>query len=408
LTDVRPLDGVRVLDLTRLLPGAYATLLLADLGAEVIKIEDPRGGDTMRSLPTAGSRNYFELLNRGKRSVTLDLRSPEAATVLDALCAKADVVIDSFRPSTARRLGVGIDTLRQRHPHLVCASITGFGQTGPYAERAAHDINYQALAGLLVQAAGGVLSQSSVAGLNQSSGAGPRQPPVSDASVSHSTVSGPSQPPGSSQQLETDSGLRLETVHAPRLPGPLVGDIGAATEAAIRILAALLLRARTGTGSIVDVSIHEAALAWAMFPTTGELANACYTLYETADGQWLALGALEPKFWTGFCEGIRRPDLVPLQHARGDERTWVESEVRRVMLGLTRDEWLTRFAGVEVCLTPVYTPEEVAADPHLTARSQPDKPSVPAPALGGDTDAVLDAAGIAGPERARLRGAGVI
>ena len=145
----RPLDGVRVLDLTRLLPGAYATLLLADLGADVVKVEDPRGGDGMRSLPTAGRRPYFELLNRGKRSVTLDLRSPDAAAVLDALCAKADVVVDSFRPSTARRLGVDAAALHARHPHLVCASISGFGQTGPYAERAAHDINYQALAGLL-------------------------------------------------------------------------------------------------------------------------------------------------------------------------------------------------------------------------------------------------------------------
>ncbi|PYR40477.1 MAG: hypothetical protein DMF95_33425 [Acidobacteria bacterium] len=147
---MRPLDGVRVLDVTRLLPGSYATLLLADLGADVVKVEDPRGGDGMRTLPLADGRNvYFELLNRNKRSVTLDLRSPDAAAVLDALCAHADVIVDSFRPSTARRLRVDPAVLRARHPHLVCASISGFGQSGPYAERAAHDINYQALAGLL-------------------------------------------------------------------------------------------------------------------------------------------------------------------------------------------------------------------------------------------------------------------
>jgi alpha-methylacyl-CoA racemase len=356
LTTVRPLDGIRVLDLTRLLPGAYATLLLADLGAEVVKIEDPRGGDGMRSLPTTARRDYFALLNRNKRSVTLDLRSPEAARVLDALCARADVVVDSFRPSTARRLGVDGETLRARHPHLVCASISGFGQAGPYAERAAHDINYQALAGLLVP--------SSV------------------------------------------SGLRLQT--APVTPGPLVADIGAATQAAIRILAALLLRGRTGAGSIVDVSIHDAAMEWAMFPTTGELANACYTSYETADGQWLALGALEPKFWQGFCEQLGRPDLVPLQHAQGDERVRVENEVRRVMLGLTRDEWLARFADADVCLTPIYTPEEVAADPQLKARLKADATNASAPALGADTDTVLDAAGIDPAERTRLRAAGVL
>src|SRR6185503_15652526 len=154
----------------------------------------------------------------------------------------------------------------------------------------------------------------------------------------------------------------------PIAPGALVADIGAAMQAATRIVAALFARERTGAGSAVDVSIHEAALAWGMFPTTAELANACYALYETSDGQWLALGALEPKFWKGFCERIGRPDLIALQHAHGDERTWVESEVRRVMLGLTRDEWLARFADADVCLTPIYTPEEVTADPHVKVR----------------------------------------
>jgi len=366
----QPLDGVRVLDLTRLLPGAYATLLLADLGADVVKVEDPRGGDGMRSLATAGGRRpYFELLNRNKRSVTLDLRSPDAAAVVDALCAKADVVVESFRPSTARRLGVNAATLHARHPHLVCASISGFGQTGPYGERAAHDINYQALAGLLL--------------------------------------------PGGSGTL--------------RMPGPLVGDIGAAMQAAIRILAALLQRGRSGAGSIVDVSIHDAAMAWAMFPTTDELANACYTIYETADGQWLALGALEPKFWTGFCERIGRPDLTPLQHAQGEERARVLREVQDVMRRRTRDEWLAAFADADVCLSAIYTPEEVAADPHVVAvRLKPDATDagtvrVPAhsssadkdrskggPALGADTDAVLEAAGIDAAQRARLRANGVL
>src|SRR5471032_2660178 len=148
---MRPLDGVRVLDLTRLLPGAYATLLLADLGADVVKVEAPRGGDGMRTLPPlASGRNvYFEALNRNKRSLTLDLRSPAAAAVLAALASRSDVIVDSFRPSTARRLGVDARTLGATHPRLICASISGFGQSGPYQEWAAHDINYQALAGLL-------------------------------------------------------------------------------------------------------------------------------------------------------------------------------------------------------------------------------------------------------------------
>ena len=343
---MRPIDGIRVLDLTRLLPGAYATLLLADLGAEVIKIEDPRGGDGMRSLRSHpdGRNPYFERLNRNKRSVTLDLRLPEAAAVLDALAVRADVFVDSFRPSTARRLRVDPETIRSRHPHLVCASISGFGRSGPYVERAAHDINYQALAGLL---------------------------------------------------------------RPPALPGPLVGDIGSAMQAAMRIVAALFERTRTGFGSAVDVSIHQAALEWSMFPATADLASACYNIYETADGQWLALGALESKFWKGFCERIERPDLTPLQDAAEPERTRVLHEVRAVLRTRTRTAWLQRFAGDDVCLTPISTPDETMADPHVRATS-PVLADTSAPVLGADTDAVLEQAGIDAGARASLRAAGVI
>jgi crotonobetainyl-CoA:carnitine CoA-transferase CaiB-like acyl-CoA transferase len=349
----QPLQDVRVLDLTRLLPGAYATLLLADLGAEVIKVEDPRGGDGMRGLGArlkpshragAATTSYFDLLNRGKRSVTLDLRAPDAAPVLDALLARADVVLDSFRPSTARRLTVDAGTLRARHPRLICASITGFGRSGPYTEVAAHDINYQALAGLL---------------------------------------------------------------DPPAMPGPLIGDIGAAMQTALRILAALIERQRTGQGAVVDVPIHDAALAWSMFPTTGDLESACYTIYETADGCWLALGALEPKFWAGFCERIGGADLIPLQHATGDDGARIVEEVRAIMRSRPRAEWLEIFAGADVCLTPVYTPDDVAGDPHVVARALLTSTSH-APALGADTDAVLEESGIGEEDRTRLRRSGVI
>ena len=326
----RPLQGIGVLDLTRLLPGAYATLLLGDLGAEVIKIEDPRGGDGMRTLATDGRgtlrtdgpsklRPYFDWLNRDKRSVTLNLRSPDAVHVLDLLLARADVMVESFRPSTARRLGVDAATLRARHPRLICASITGFGREGPRAELAAHDINYQALAG---------------------------------------------------------------TLTPPDLPGPLVGDIGAAMRCAINILSALFARERTGEGASVDAPIFEAARAWAMFPTTHDLPRAQYNVYETQDGKWLALGALEEKFWRGFCDGaLCRTD------ASADE-------VRAIVRARTFDEWQRVFAGADVCLTPVLTPAPPAA--------------ANAPALGADTDAVLDAVGVGPGERARLRAAGVI
>ncbi len=329
----KPLEGVRVLDLTRLLPGAYATLLLADLGADVVKVEDPRGGDTMRTLRGGPSR-YFEPLNRGKRSVTLDLRSPDAATVLDALIARADVLVESFRPSTARRLGVDAQHLRARHPRLICASISGFGLSGPYVEKAAHDLNYQALAGLL---------------------------------------------------------------RPPALPGPLVGDIGSAHQAALEIAAALVERSRTGAGRAIEISIHEAALAWSMFPTTADLAQARYNVYETADGGWLAMGGLEQKFWTGFCERLDLPETATVEDVRARMRT------------RTRAAWLSHFEGADVCLTTVHAPQDVAADPHIVARgAAPGAGGRPAPALGADTDAMLDAAGIGAAERARLRAAGVI
>jgi crotonobetainyl-CoA:carnitine CoA-transferase CaiB-like acyl-CoA transferase len=313
---VPPLDGIRVLDLTRLLPGAYATLVLADLGADVIKIEDPRGGDGMRR--TAGGL-YFDRLNRDKRSITLDLRSPDAARVLDALLAQSDVIVDSFRPSTARRLGVDPPSLHARHPRVVCASITGFGYEGPRAEMAAHDINYQALAG---------------------------------------------------------------TLTPPDLPGPLVGDIGAAMQVVIKILAALFARERTGAGAVVDAPIFEAARTWAMMPTTKDLPKAPYNLYQASDGKWLALGALESKFWTGFCE---RAGCAPTASA---------DDVRAILRTKTFDEWQRVFEGADVCLTPVLPPE--------------DPPREAAAALGADTDAVLDAAGIDAEARARLREGGVI
>jgi crotonobetainyl-CoA:carnitine CoA-transferase CaiB-like acyl-CoA transferase len=287
----------------------------------------------MRTL-RGGPVNYFEPLNRGKRSVTLDLRSPDAAAVLDALIPTADVLAESFRPSTARRLGVDAATLRARHPRLICASISGFGLSGPYTEKAAHDLNYQALAGLL---------------------------------------------------------------RPPALPGPLIGDIGSAHQTALAITAALVERSRTGAGSAIEISIHEAALAWSIFPTTADLAQARYNMYETSDGRWLAMGGLEPKFWAGFCE---RLDL-PL--------TATEDDVRARMRTRTHDAWLAHFDGADVCLTTIYRPEEIAADPHIAARgAMPGRDRRPAPALGADTDTLLEAAGIDAAARARLRAARVI
>jgi crotonobetainyl-CoA:carnitine CoA-transferase CaiB-like acyl-CoA transferase len=301
-----PLLGIRVLDLTRLLPGAYATQLLADRGAEVIKIEDPRGGDSMRTI---GAR-YFEAVNRGKRSVALDLRAPGAMAIFEALVATADVVVDSFRPATAKRLRVDAETLRAKHSRLVCASLIGFPRGSAHETAAAHDINYESLAGL---------------------------------------------------------------IRPPQLPGPLVADIGGAMQMTIAILAALVERQRTGVGSTIDIALSEAAREWATFPSTSEFESACYTLYETADGGWLALGALEDKFWRAFCDTLGRPDFVPLQHAREFEA------VRAVIRSRTQAEWLKLFEGVDTCLTPVMT----------RSGTKREASAERAPALGADTDAVL-------------------
>jgi alpha-methylacyl-CoA racemase len=459
----RPLHGVRVLDLTRLLPGACATLLLADLGADVVKIEDPRGGDDARHMPPLanGTSVYFQVLNRNKRSVTLDLRSPDAKPVLDALARQSDVVVDSFRPSTARRLGVDAATLGARHPRLIRASITGFGQTGPYADRAAHDINYEALVGLLT--VGG--RPSARPGRTQSDAATSAGRGQGDVATREGRVQTDSETRAGrarSDRGADQSTLGLSSSKAePRVPRLLIADIGAAIHTASGILAALYQRERTGLGVAVDISIHEAALAWMLFPSAPDLVGredagdeplrdrgqtslppllggetACYNVYETADGRYLALGALEPKFWIGFCERIGRPDLAPFQQVEGDERERVLRLIREIMRTRTCQDWLAMFADADVCLTPINTLSEALADPHLLARraivgargtryitapiavtgdasaggwaAARNVEMRPAPALGADTDEILESAGIGAHERAGLRQQGVI
>ena len=362
-----PLTGIRVLDLTRLVPGAFATLMLAELGAEVIKIEDPRGGDPMRHLPPLldGRGVYDLLLNRGKKSVALDLRAPENASVLDRLVAGIDVVVESFRPSTARRLGVSGEQLRARHPRLIHCAITGYGQTGPYADRPGHDLNYVAISGV----------------------------------------------------------LDFDRPDPATLPRMFLADIGGgAMSAVIGILAALFGRERTGAGASLDVSMHEAALYWVMLPAarelideghraTGELPtfgrHACYNVYRTRDGEHVALGALEPKFWAVFCRAIGRDDLLERQLTDGDDQAAVVAEIRRTFASRTRDEWLAFFEGHDVGVTAVNRAREALVDPHVAARGAvvrgPDLRAVrppfarylpdlsPAPTLGQDTDEVLSA-----------------
>ena len=359
------LDGVRVLDLTRLLPGGFATLMLAELGADVIKIEDPRGGDPTRTLPPfVGGRSVYDLLlNRGKRSVALDLRDRASHPVLESLVAGADVVVESFRPAAARRLNVSGAQLCAKHPRLVHAAITGYGQTGPYAERPGHDLNYVAVTGLLA----------------------------------------------------------ADRPHPAHLPKMFMADVGGgAMTAVIAILAALLARTRTGVGGSLDLSMQDAALYWVMLPGAADLVDggsnaagelptfgdhACYNVYETSDGRQVALGALEGKFWSKFCDAIGRPDL-PARHLSDpvDQAGLIE-EVRQLFSTRTQAEWLAFFEGRDVCLSPVNSPAEAFADPNIESRGtvvrgaglravrapfgQPARPLSAAPVVGQNTEEIL-------------------
>jgi alpha-methylacyl-CoA racemase len=326
-----PLKGIRVVDLSRLLPGAFATLMLAELGADVIKVEDPRGGDPMRQLPPIlnGRGIYDYLLNRGKRSVALDLKDPECVRQLHSLVDTADVVVESFRPGTARRLGVSGEQLRARNPRLIHCAITGYGQSGPYAERPGHDLNYVSISGML------------------------------SADRPHLEKSG-------------------------ELPRMFIADVGGgAMTSVIGILAALFGRERHGEGDSIDISMHDAALYWVMLPgardliesgeqAAGELPtfgkHASYNVYKTRDGRAIALGALEEKFWVAFCEAIGRPELIA-RHSTGEtDQAALLEEVRAVFAERTRDEWMALLTRHDVCATPVNTPREAFADPHVLAR----------------------------------------
>jgi crotonobetainyl-CoA:carnitine CoA-transferase CaiB-like acyl-CoA transferase len=362
-----PLSGLRVIDLTRLLPGAFATLMLAELGAEVLKVEHPDGDPTRRLPPLLGDRGLYDLLlNRGKKSVVLELGAPGSDEVFDRLVATADVVIESFRPRSARRFGVSAAQIRERHPRVVHCAITGYGQTGPYAERPGHDLNYVSVSGLM-------------------------------------------------------AADRSDCTHLPRM---FVADVGGgAMHAVVGILAALLGRARHGEGAALDISMHDAALYWVMLPAARELIeaghhssgelptfgrHACYNVYRTKDDERVALGALEPKFWTAFCEAVGRQDLVDRHLSDEADQQALIADLGRVFAEKTRAEWLTFFSSHDVCLSPVNRPDEALADPHVVARgtvvpagdgarairppflAQP-VDLAPAPIVGQHTAEILDA-----------------
>jgi crotonobetainyl-CoA:carnitine CoA-transferase CaiB-like acyl-CoA transferase len=318
------LDGLIVLDLTRLLPGPFCTMLLADLGADVIKVEERRVGDPARhSSPRQGDTgSLFLLVNRNKRSLALDLKSEEGRDVLLRLVEQADVLVESFRPGVMDCLRLGYDLLQARNPGLIYATLSGFGQSGPYRDRPGHDLNYLALAGIL--------------------------------------------------------GFNVDRLLQPVAPAVQVADLGGGTLAAVAILAAVISRQQTGKGQAVDVSLFGSAIAWlptligSFFsghqgrpPLSGGLPH--YDVYATADGRHVTLGALEPKFLLNFLEAVGRADLAPLAASHRDQPERFRAELRAIFASRTCAEWVEALADVDTCFAPVNTLEETLRDPQVQA-----------------------------------------
>ncbi len=307
---MKPLDGITVLDLTRLLPGAAATQTLSNFGAEVIKIEEPRRGDYARETPPV-----FQMVNRGKKSVVLNLKEAGGRQAFLRLAERADVVIEGFRPGVMDRLGLGFETLRERNPRLIYVALTGYGQSGPYAQMAGHDINYLALGGVL-------------------------EPPA------------------------------ISSVQ--------IADLAAgALQAVIGTLLALEARHRTGRGQFVDVAMLDGVAALQAIPLALHAAGgsnvlagqyACYNIYQARDGRWIAVGALEPKFWATLCHGLGCESFISDQFTDGPRQAEIIASLATVFRTRDARDWFDHFKTTDACITPVQNLDEVITDPQLRHR----------------------------------------
>lgn len=376
----RPLQNITVLDFTRLLPGPYLTQLLSDLGATVIKVESTLVGDYARVAPAEmGLAGLFESLNEGKKSLAVNYRKPKGREVIYRLVEQADVFVEGFRPGTVQRYGLDQETLRALNPRLVYCSLSGYGQNGPYRHRAGHDLNYEAVGGAL--------------GLN-----GPPDEPLP--------------------------------------PGVPLADLAGGMLAAIAILAALVGRGFTGQGMYLDVGLMDAVVSWitplalgpyfaqgvepqrGAMPLGGGLP--CYNVYPTADGRHLTLAALEPHFWTAFCEAVGRPEWVPRQF----DPTLSEA-LRTLFRQRPLAEWTALLAEVDACVEPVLRVEEVLYHPQVrarghvrTAQGRPvgmappfvfvPRERPPAPRLGEHTREILRSVGYTSAEVEALAVEGVV
>jgi len=390
------LCGVKVLDLTRLLPGGFCTMLLADMGAEVIKVEEPGIGDYIRTRPPLVGKNsgFHLVLNRNKRSLTLNLKTDAGKDVFRRLVWDADVVVEGFRPGVMNRLGLGYQVLKKIQPRIVYCAITGYGIGGPLELKAGHDINYLAL--------GGVLSYSGREGL-------------------------------------------------PATSGVQIADIGGgALMAAFSIVSALLARERDphGIGQFIDISMRDGSIAFNCLRLGKYLADrkvplpgddqlnhgmACYNIYETRDGRYMALGALEAKFWENFCEAMARPDWKEARYFEpGDHQRELYQMISAAFKQKTQSEWIGHFAAHDCCCEPVLNLDEVMRDEQVRCRKMfvemvheswgaywqlgiaPKFSRTPgtlrshAPELGEHTEEILSVLGFSQTELQSLRAAKVI
>src|ERR1041384_771393 len=384
----RALEGVRILDLSRMLPGPYCSMMLADLGAEVIKIEEPKLGDpTRHSPPTIDGRSAaFAQVNRNKKSIALDLKQNAGRDIFLKLASRADCVLEQFRPGVVDRLGINYAAVAELNPRIVYCSLTGFGQDGPHRERSGHDLNYLALSGVL--------------------------------------------------------GLTTDELGRPVIPGVQIADLAGGMIAAFALLAALLARDRTGRGQYIDVSMFDVMISMLPVPAAHQFAGKTievgrkyvlsgaypfYNVYETSDGKFMTLGALEPKFWANFCRKVSREDLISRQFDSGTAREDLFKEVRNIFKARTLQAWVKLMSDADCCCEPVLSMTEAFEHAQTRAREMvlesqrtnalgfsykmsetPPEYAMPAPELGEHSDELLREIGYDDAQLAKLRAAGVI